>query len=214
MAEQVKLNLGCGTTLPSGWVGYDNSPNLLVSKIPGCRWLLNKVGIVSEFHYRIKWPRNARYRDVGKHGLPHRDNTVDVIYMSHFLEHLERREAEEMLRECLRVLTPGRICRVVVPDLYVMACAYVERARRWVPARENEKVPADEFMEALRTHKRRRRRGAKHEWMYDAKSLTCIMLKVGFVDVRELAFQCSHIGDIQEVEKREEGIFVEGRRPG
>src|SRR3989338_5668159 len=45
------------------------------------------------------------------------DNTFYAVYHSHLLEHLPKRYVPVFLQECWRVLKPGGILRVVVPDL-------------------------------------------------------------------------------------------------
>ena len=42
---------------------------------------------------------------------------MDVVYHSHLLEHLQQEEGEDLIQECFRVLKPGGILRIVVPDL-------------------------------------------------------------------------------------------------
>ncbi|WP_454021044.1 class I SAM-dependent methyltransferase [Azospirillum sp. Marseille-Q6669] len=61
-------------------------------------------------------------------GLPFPDQRFDGVYHSHVLEHLDRDEAPGFLRECYRVLKPGGVLRVVVPDLEQIARLYVETA--------------------------------------------------------------------------------------
>ena len=50
-------------------------------------------------------------------GIPAPSQSVDLIYHSHLLEHLDQEEGEDLIKECFRVLKPGGILRVVVPDL-------------------------------------------------------------------------------------------------
>ena len=50
-------------------------------------------------------------------GIPFPDGTYDAVYHSNMLEHLDRAAAERLLRECCRVLKPGGLCRVGVPDM-------------------------------------------------------------------------------------------------
>lgn len=50
-------------------------------------------------------------------GIPADSQSVDMVYHSHLLEHLHQREGEDFIQECFRVLKPGGIMRVVVPDL-------------------------------------------------------------------------------------------------
>lgn len=50
-------------------------------------------------------------------GLPFENNSIDIIYSSHFLEHLSQKQADFVLMECERVLKKNGILRLVVPDL-------------------------------------------------------------------------------------------------
>jgi predicted SAM-dependent methyltransferase len=45
-----------------------------------------------------------------------KDNSVDVIYACHLLEHFKRGETEKVLKEWYRVLKKGGILRISVPD--------------------------------------------------------------------------------------------------
>lgn len=44
------------------------------------------------------------------------DNSVDIIYTCHVLEHFKRREVPRVLSEWQRVLKPGGVLRISVPD--------------------------------------------------------------------------------------------------
>ena len=92
----VLVNVGCGETWHPDWVNFDASP---------C-------------HPSIR-PLDARGR------LPFESGSVDVCYSSHVLEHLGRVEAEHFVGECARVLKPGGILRLVVPDLEMIAREYL-----------------------------------------------------------------------------------------
>ena len=52
-----------------------------------------------------------------KLGIPAKSNSVDCIYHSHLLEHLNLEQGELLTRECHRVLKPGGILRIALPDL-------------------------------------------------------------------------------------------------
>lgn len=49
--------------------------------------------------------------------LPLPDNGAEVVYCSHFLEHVPRESVPGLLREFHRVLAPGGSLRLVTPDL-------------------------------------------------------------------------------------------------
>ncbi len=48
--------------------------------------------------------------------LPFNDNSVDLIFSSHMLEHLTKDEGFFFLRECRRIMKPGAVMRIAVPD--------------------------------------------------------------------------------------------------
>lgn len=50
-------------------------------------------------------------------GIPFKDASFQVVYHSHLLEHFSKNCGQGLLLECFRVLKPGGIIRVAVPDL-------------------------------------------------------------------------------------------------
>ena len=58
--------------------------------------------------------------------LPVEDDSVSLIYASHILEHFGRYEYKAVLRERFRVLKPGGILRLSVPDFSACAAIYYE----------------------------------------------------------------------------------------
>ena len=99
------LNLGCGTHFHPAWTNID-------------------VSYVSP-HVQI--------HDVRK-GLPFSDETFDVVYHSHLLEHLPREAALPFIKECYRVLRRGGIIRVAVPDLERIARLYLRTLNKVLTA--------------------------------------------------------------------------------
>jgi SAM-dependent methyltransferase len=59
-------------------------------------------------------------------GIPYPDNSFDVVYHSHVLEHFPKEAAETFIRECDRVLRPQGILRIAVPDLEQIAKMYLQ----------------------------------------------------------------------------------------
>jgi predicted SAM-dependent methyltransferase len=53
-----------------------------------------------------------------------RDNMVDLIYACHLLEHYGRQEVRDVLGEWYRVLKPGGVLRVAVPDFAAVCHLY------------------------------------------------------------------------------------------
>lgn len=58
--------------------------------------------------------------------LPFKDNTFDLIYASHVLEHIPWYKTEEVLKEWVRILKPGGVLEVWVPDGFRICKALVE----------------------------------------------------------------------------------------
>lgn len=58
--------------------------------------------------------------------LPFEDESFDVVYHSHLLEHFPQSRAPVFTGECFRILKPGGIIRVVVPDLEQIARWYLK----------------------------------------------------------------------------------------
>jgi predicted SAM-dependent methyltransferase len=91
------LNIGCGATYHSDWINIDLGMN-----------------------------SNVTSHDVIQ-GLPFPDNTFDIVYHSHLLEHISCENALSFMRECFRVLKPGGTTRILVPDLEMTAKLYLEK---------------------------------------------------------------------------------------
>ncbi len=92
----VCLNVGCGSAYFSEWTNCDLLPGRQV------------VG------HDLREP------------LPWGAETFDAVYSSHVLEHLAPAAGRELLVEQYRVLKPGGVCRVVVPDLEGICRLYLK----------------------------------------------------------------------------------------
>lgn len=57
--------------------------------------------------------------------LPLRENAAEVVYSSHFVEHIPRPLVKPFLSECYRILQPGGMIRLVLPDFEEMARTYL-----------------------------------------------------------------------------------------
>lgn len=109
-ASQAKwTQFGCGLCAPPDWLNFDASPSLRLQKLP----LIGPLVPTGPFG---RFPTNVHYGNIVL-GLPIPDNSVELLYCSHVLEHLALNECYKALRNCYRHLKPGGIFRLVVPDL-------------------------------------------------------------------------------------------------
>lgn len=200
----IMVNLGCGTTTVAGWHNYDNSPNAWLSKVPFARWVLWRIGLLSDFHYNVNWDREIRVRELTKR-LPYRDGTVDVVFTSHFLEHVDRKAFFRVLAEIYRILKPDTgLVRVVMPNLDYYVNMY-QKAKLHAPA-----SAADRFIEELRVISTAR---DPHLWMYDVTSLVAKLESVGFSEVKERSFRDGACPDLEVLDNRpEDSMWVEARK--
>ena len=148
--------------------------------------LLLELKFIEKSQYqfiRFAFENNIEYGDATK-GLPVQDESVDVLYSSHMLEHFDRNEADRFLDEGFRVLRPGGIIRIAVPDLKKQVEQY------------NESGDANAFIEStylctarpvsLLQRLRLLLVGTRnHQWMYDGNSLSRLLQKHGFVRSEE-----------------------------
>lgn len=97
MPDSILINLGCGDVWHEAWINFDLAP-----EHPSVRTIdLNRA-------------------------LPVASGSADAIYHAHVLEHLDPVRGRALLAECFRVLRPGGVVRIVVPDLEGLARAYLD----------------------------------------------------------------------------------------
>ena len=213
----VRINIGCGMAPTKEWLNYDNSPVVRLASWPLTVRALTAVGAINQGHAEFAdfcRRHGVRYANAVSH-IPHADRSVDVIYSSHMIEHLDRREAKGFLSECRRVLKPGGLLRIVVPDLRITVDDYV--------ARGNADVFLDHLQleldkpHGLRGHLRNILIGGRnHHWLYDRRSLSALIARSGFDDVRVLEPGETRIAEPGELNLREregESAYVEASRP-
>jgi predicted SAM-dependent methyltransferase len=227
LPDLVMINLGSGLQHAPGWVNYDRSRAVFIARSRLLRATVrfaHAAGVTSR-SVPLRWPRETRVHDVTK-GLPHQSASVDIVYSSHFLEHLTRDAANELLHEIFRVLRPQGWIRLVVPDIQTLARAYVTGDRDYF--QNDEPTIADAFLESLKMrHAQPRGRPFErfarrllmtdeggHRWMYDADSLAYRMRESGFVDIETVAFQEGRCNAAAALDSRPRGsLYIEGRKP-
>jgi predicted SAM-dependent methyltransferase len=59
-------------------------------------------------------------------GIPFENESFNAVYHSHVLEHFSKSDGLKLLKECYRVLKPGGVLRIAVPDLEQIARSYIQ----------------------------------------------------------------------------------------
>lgn len=211
-----RLNVGCGATPTPGWKNVDNSVVVLLGRVPLLLGLLRRLRLFGPERAQlvaavdageVRWGHALR--------LAEDDGSVEILYSSHMLEHLDRAEARAFLAEALRALAPGGTLRLVVPDLALLIRRYVETG------------DSNEFLEATHLVATRPKSllaklrwllvgDRHHAWMYDETSLVKLLEESGFHNITPLPAGQTHIADPGDLDLREretESLYVEARAP-
>lgn len=212
-ASAMKLNLGCGSQIVDGWVNVDYAMGARLNRLPLFRLVNKRLHLFKN----VDWDERIFLHDLATR-FPWPDSSVDVVYSSHTLEHFNKEQGLLFLRECHRVLRPGGIIRILVPDLRCMIDDYL-----------NGNVRADDFVNELSVLPGNHLSGLKnrlvplmqshhtHKCMYDSGRLVEILGEIGFTASSRGAFD-SDIDDVRAIEREsrtQEAVVVEGRkRPG
>lgn len=177
-ASKDYIQYGCGLTAPDGWRNFDASPVLRLRRLP----LIAIAGAV----IGPRFPANVEYGDVTK-SLPIIDSSAKMLFCSHVLEHLALEDCRRALKETYRILKPGGIFRMVLPDLETIIASY------WASRGDADAAP--KFMRSTILGHEARPRGVSallhswlgnshHRWMWDYASLSWQLTEHGFVKVR------------------------------
>ena len=176
----LRLNFGCGPHLKEGWVNID-----LSNRRSDCRLDLREA-------------------------LPFADASAEAVYSEHFFEHLDHPEdTTRFLEECHRVLAPGGVFHVGVPDTGWPVRAYVEGDESYFSFVNDGLHPdfCDTRMHNLNWHFRQ---GGEHRWAWDEESLVGVLEGAGFVDVRPRDFDAS----LDAEDRRRGTLYVVAHKRG
>ena len=139
---KVFVNLGCGMTNHPGFINIDGYPHRHVH-------FVNHIDRLKMFM----------------------DDSVDLIYASHCLEHFKYREIDRVLSEWIRVLKPGGVLRLSVPDFDKLLAIYSDTGN------------PDDIVEQLMGGQDNRYNF--HYVLFNRKNLTGHLVRSGFTDARE-----------------------------
>lgn len=117
----VRLHLGCGDNVLSGWSNID-----------------------------LVGSRKVIAHDLTRE-LPVESGTIECIYTEHFIEHITRDEAVSLLKECYRLLRAGGVIRLSTPDLRKIFVEYdAGRTSEWTDVDWKPATPCQMVNEGMR----------------------------------------------------------------
>jgi hypothetical protein len=107
----LKLDLGCGENCQVGFTGVDLYAPSAKVKLDLLAWDLSKGKFA-------QWPW--------------KDNTVDEIFCSHFVEHIPAHLRWKFFEECWRIMKLGATMRIFAPN-WKSERAYGDMTHQWPP---------------------------------------------------------------------------------
>ena len=152
-----KLNLGCGPNPKAGWINVD----LFDSRAD------------LQLDLRESWP------------FP--EDSVAYVYSEHVFEHFEPRdEVKHFLSEALRVLRPGRVFDVGVPDTEWPLQAYGDPLDPyWQFVKDLHPKWCETKLDHINFHFRQE---AEHKYAWDYETLARFLCRAGFAHIARREF--------------------------
>lgn len=200
----VKVNLGSSLLVAPGWVNIDGTLSALIATWPepALRLFYRLAGIRALFSERefVEVLRGHRFVHHNlEYGIPMPDACADFAVASHFLEHLSKSHGERLVADAQRVLRPGGVLRIAIPDLATSIAAYEEGRKEEAMDGIFEDWELGDF--------------ARHRYMYDFDMLAGLLTRAGFSDVTRCGHREGRVPDLDVLDNRPGSLMVEAVKP-
>ena len=117
--------------------------------------------------------------------LPLADGSVRWIFTEHVLEHIDRRRIRSVFSEFHRILEPGGVARILVPDLVFYCRAYMADDEEAITTvLPNTKTSAEGVNSVFNDH--------FHRFIYDFETMKLELERAGFSEIVHCSYGQSH----------------------
>lgn len=142
-------------------------------------------------------------------GLPFPDRYVAGIFTEHTLEHIPFSDAVKFLTDCRRVLQPGGVFRIVIPDGGLYLSEYAKHVAG-KPCSMPNSGPELGFTTPI-IDVNRIFRSYGHQFIWDFETLELVLLAPGFTEVRRRDFREGADAKLlrDSANRRNESLYVE-----
>lgn len=175
----VMLNVGCGTDYKQGWVNIDNNSDNNIEKL--------------DLNWDLRNP------------LPYDDSSVDFIFNEHFVEHLTVEESQIAIRDFMRVLKPGGVLRIAMPNLEESVDNYINLPIDKDPTIKRFKL---DFIKTRAERINMAFREWGHMWLYDWEELERRLQEAGCKNIARQKHGKSDYAALSNLEIRDESTLI------
>ncbi len=127
------------------------------------------------------WVNIDGFRDRNVHfvldfsrGLPFPDGSFDGVFCEHVIEHFTYEDASQLCAEIARILKPGGVLRIVVPDAERVVRSYIDNPAALIAYRGTPGLTA---MQVLNDFFRQR---YEHQFLFDWETMLRMLGETGF----------------------------------
>lgn len=211
--EKTIVNIGCGMNIIPGAINLDNSPSVRLARHKLLRHIVQPFVNKSQKEYiSFAITNHIVVGDALK--LPFADNSVDLIYTSHMIEHLDLPSMDKFITECHRCLKKDGFIRIVTPDLDIHIENY-HRTKDAIGFACNTllyRTSGHTFKEKLRMAIAGDR---EHKIIYNGETLSNYISKHGFTNISVLKAGSTAIPYDTGIDlywKADESLYVEAQK--
>ena len=190
MTEQNRYHLGSNTLLPKNWLNIDYAQNYPQGEFCSPPTAPDRTHII------LNWDLTR--------GLPADPITLEYVYHSHLLEHLNYRDGLKLLSEIYTALKVGGRQRIVVPDLERYCKGYLNYHDKFLDQfRESESGIQSDIFETRGSIFMSQFYEQDHKMGWDFETLFVALKKLGFKNIKRTQWHESDFPDLNLLESDE-----------